>query len=314
RKEHPTLKVRLPDSIRALSHSELNSATLQSADVIVIGVSSPGVRWASDVLENHSARPATLALVTKGLVALENSINPPLTYADALDRSLTDPSGNLVGIGGPCIARELALRQPTHVVFASRDIRVARQLRSVMQTSYYRISTENEIVGVEACAALKNFLCIGVSAMITRYPMDQSNAKNPLAALFNQAVQELLILSRWISSASEGVSASTDTAFMLAGMADLHVTVGGGRNSRLGSYLGQGRQLKDLLNNELNGVTVEGVDTGRMLYAGFKHACQTKLLDPQSLPLSLAILNSIMHDTPFNFDFTHLPPGSDHET
>ncbi|MBX2881801.1 MAG: hypothetical protein KTR32_17775, partial [Granulosicoccus sp.] len=47
RKEHPTLKVRLPDSIRALSHSELNSATLQSADVIVIGVSSPGVRWAS---------------------------------------------------------------------------------------------------------------------------------------------------------------------------------------------------------------------------------------------------------------------------
>lgn len=307
KKEHPTLKVSLPDSIRLLTVGELESSVLTSADIIVFGVSSPGIEWACNILKQSAATPKLLALVTKGLVAPMTAGDVPLTYADALEPSMTKPAGCIVGIGGPCIARELALRFPTRVTFASSDIENARQLRSTFQTEYYRITTHHNIVGVEACAALKNFLCIGVSAMLTANALGESYAKNPLAALFNQAVLELHILSQWISHGSNYPQPEDTVAFDLAGMGDLHVTVGGGRNSRLGAYLGQGRDLDDLMLNELKGVTVEGVDTGRRLFEGFRTACNSGVLDINRLPLSDAILKSIIHNTPFKFDFENLP-------
>lgn len=308
---HPTLRVSLADNISALKLAEIDADALHAADVIIIGVSSPGIDWVLQLLERTNARPAILALVTKGLIENHESTKTPLTYADALNANLSNPSGQLVGIGGPCIARELALHQPTRVTFASRNTEHAKSLRTMLQTPYYRITTHSNIVAVEACAALKNFLAIGVSAMLTAYPLEDGYAKNPVAALFNQAVLELLILSRWIA-AKENVlggcdQSSSDVAFDLAGMGDLHVTVGGGRNSRLGTLLGKGRQLRDLLQTDLKGVTVEGVDTGKRLAPGFYAACHSGLLAMTDFPLTCAILDSILHDAVFEFNFESLP-------
>lgn len=342
---HPTLLARVPDSIEAIRLSQLDESALARADVIVLGVSSPGIDWVTGLLDKVGAAPRLLALVTKGLAEHPDSSAPPLTYADSLAAALPGIEGRLVGIGGPCIARELALRFPTRVTFASRDIQHAVQLRELLQTDYYRITTHTDVVAVEACAALKNFLCIGVSAMFSAHPLEDSYAKNPLAALYNQAVLELQILSRWISAASTagtagaastagtagtagtastsdvasassaagaaarspGAGAVRDVAFDLAGMGDLHVTVGGGRNSRLGRYLGQGRRIGELLETELAGVTVEGVDTGRRLLPGFQAGCAAGTLQRASLPLTAAILRCIEHDTEFEFDFADLP-------
>lgn len=304
---HPTLRVRIPDTIQTIKLAELDSELLASANVIVLGVSSPGVEWATQLISHCRASPDILALVTKGLVENTATRLPPLTYADSMKQSLPDIADRLVGIGGPCIARELALQFPTRVTFASRDISHASQLRDLLQTDYYRITTHQNIVAVEACAALKNFLCIGVSAMLGAYPQDDTHAKNPVAALFNQAVLELLILSRWISSSEPASSAEPDVAFDLAGMGDLHVTVGGGRNSRLGHYLGQGRRVNDLVRNDMAGITVEGVDTGRRLAPALSEACRSGTLDRQALPLTWAIINSIENDDLFAFDFGLLP-------
>ena len=308
---HPTLLARVPESIEAIRLSQLDESALARADVIVLGVSSPGIDWVTGLLDKVGAAPRLLALVTKGLAEHPDSSAPPLTYADSLVAALPGIEGRLVGIGGPCIARELALRFPTRVTFASRDIQHAVQLRELLQTDYYRITTHTDVVAVEACAALKNFLCIGVSAMFSAHPLDDSYAKNPLAALYNQAVLELQILSRWISAASTGGEAGAgavrDVAFDLAGMGDLHVTVGGGRNSRLGRYLGQGRRIGELLEAELAGVTVEGVDTGRRLLPGFQAGCAAGTLQRSLLPLTAAILRCIEQDTEFEFEFADLP-------
>jgi glycerol-3-phosphate dehydrogenase (NAD(P)+) len=308
-RHHPTLRVDVPDTIEALKLSELGAAHLRTADVIVIGVSSPGIDWVVELINDSAAAPELLALVTKGLVANPDDALPPLTYADYLQSAVPQVAGRIAGIAGPCIARELALGMPTRVTFASRDIEHARRLRTLLQTSRYRITTHADVVAVEACAALKNFLCIGVSAMISAYPLEDGHAKNPLAALYNQAVLELLILSRWISAASPAATGTTgsDVAFDLAGMGDLHVTVGGGRNSRLGTCLGAGRRLSDVIGNEMAGITVEGVDTGRRLAPGFSAACHSGALAADALPLTAAILHSIESDAAFDFDFTRLP-------
>jgi len=303
---HPMLDASLPDAIEPVRESALDDATLAAADVIVLGVSSPGIGWAVERLRRANARPDILTLVTKGLVANEDDGAPPLTYADALPTSLCATPNGLVGIGGPCIARELALGYPTRVTFASRHRPNAERLRELLQTDTYRIATSDDIVGVEACAALKNFLCIGVSAMLTAYRLDDGHAKNPLAALFNQAVIELAILARWIRDQPDEPEA-TPTAFDLAGMGDLHVTVGGGRNSRLGRHLGDGATLDAVLNGAMKGVTVEGVDTGRALSSALQAACAECTLASAELPLTFAILACLCDDRPFRMDFATLP-------
>ncbi len=314
---HPTLRVKIPERVDAITEASLTSKLLQAADIIVIAVSSPGVRWALSTLQNSGNLDSTLTLVTKGLVACQDD-SPPLTYADALLPELTGLSQNLVGIGGPCIARELALELPTQVVFASRLAQNAERLREVFQTPYYRVTCTQDIVGVEACAALKNFMCIGVSAMLSRYTVGEAYAKNPVSALFNQAVVEMAGLVAWLRTGSaeslkhkEFTDAAqrsrSDAVFDLAGMGDLHVTVGGGRNSRLGKELGKGNILSAVLADSMHGVTVEGVDTGQVLNGPFKVACANGELQVANFPLTHAILNCIERDEVFEFDFELLP-------
>ena len=332
RGHHPGLDAPLPDAIETLADGALDDGALRAADVVVIGVSSPGVGWARSRLERAGARPAALALVTKGLVA-SGGDDPPLTYADALPAALCSAPDGLVGIGGPCIARELALGFPTRVTFASRHRPSAEGLRNLLRTDAYRPAVGEDIVGVEACAALKNFLCIGISAMFSAHPLGDSHAKNPLAALFNQGVQELASLAAWLRDASDahrvaggvgggpgsgaggggtdGDARSPDAvppAFDLAGAGDLHVTVGGGRNSRLGRLLGEGATIREALDGPMRGVTAEGVDTGRALSRGFRAACASGALDAARLPLTRAILDCVDDpERPFAFDFRELP-------
>lgn len=308
---HSTLQLELPAGIVAVSSNAINDATLANADVIVFGVSSPGIEWALNVMQHHHAAPRIVALVTKGLVPAEQKNSAPRTYAQTLKKELTNPSGAIVGIGGPCIARELALGYPTRVSFASDKLSAAKQLRELLKTDYYHITTHSDFTGLEACAALKNFMSIGVSAMFTSYSLDDSYAKNPVAGLFNQAVHEIAMLSDWIKQSVNGADANTiskqNIAFDLAGLGDLHVTVGGGRNSRLGQYLGTGRLLEEILQSDMHQVTVEGVDTGKQLMPSFRAACKNGNLNLKDLPLTSAILDVIEHKQPFQFSFNSLP-------
>ncbi|MBB2842302.1 UNVERIFIED_ORG: glycerol-3-phosphate dehydrogenase [Rhizobium etli] len=152
-----------------------------------------------------------------------------VTYAETLPRRIERMSA-FIGIGGPCIAKELSNRFPTLSVYSGRDREATERAVELMRTPYYRLAITDDVTGVEACAALKNFFAIGVSAMQTRYPdptRPDGQSKNPTAGVFNQAMLEM-------ASLCERIGGHRATAFDLAGLGDLHVTVGGGRNSRLG--------------------------------------------------------------------------------
>ena len=97
-------------------------------------------------------------------------------------------------------------------------------------------------------------------------------------------------------------------AFDLAGMGDLHVTVGGGRNSRLGRYLGEGEDaVGDDGRTDGRGNRSKGVDTGRALAAGFGEVCAREALDTRQLPLTRAILGCVEDDRKFELDYAALP-------
>jgi len=293
---HPRLGAPLPSAIEPLDIDDLQTAHFESADLIILGISSAGMDWASERLGRHMRTPKPIALVTKGLV--QDGTKPPRTYVDILPKATP-----VIGIAGPCIAQELAERQPTVVVYAGNDDGACQRIARWMQTPYYRVTTSPDHVGIEACAALKNFFAIGVSAMRTCHPGSgrsvNSYAKNPSAAVFNQAVMEMARLAEWIGGRQE-------TAMGLAGVGDLQVTVGAGRNGRLGLCLGQGMRVTEALSGPLQGETVEGVDTGHSIASAFQAAVDEGALAATAFPLTRSLLGAISNDTPFAFDFESL--------
>jgi glycerol-3-phosphate dehydrogenase (NAD(P)+) len=293
---HPKLDHPLPGRVTPLAEDELTASHVEAADVIVVGVSSPGIPWAVEKLNTLMRRERPVAFVTKGL----DRVGPSLTTLAESLRPQLPKMKTFIGIGGPCIARELANRNPTASVYASADGQsAAKAFAALMATDYYRLSTSDDVTGVEACAALKNFYAIGVAAMQTRYPdaaRPDGQSKNPTAAAFTQAALEMARLC-------ERFGGRRDTAFDLAGIGDLHVTVGGGRNSRLGHGLGLGRTVSGMMAGELAGETVEGIDTARMLSAWLEPAPGLAALERARFPLALAIIDAVLRDEPFVFDF-----------
>ncbi len=304
RAAHPRLGAPLPPAVEPLDIDELQAEHFDSADLIILGISSAGMEWAAERLRRHMRSPKPIALVTKGLVP--NGAEPPGTYVETLPNALREgglPAMPIIGIAGPCVAQELGQRQPTAVIYASGDDAPAETAARWMRTPYYRISKSTDQVGVEACAALKNLFAIGVSAMRAGHPGSGRSADtfamNPTAAIFSQAVIEMAQLAEWLGGRRE-------TAMGLAGVGDLHVTVGGGRNGKLGACLGRGMRLSDALAGPLKGETVEGVDTGRSIAGAFQAAVGNGTLAAAAFPLASSLIGAITNDTPFAFDFESL--------
>jgi len=300
-RSHPKIGITMPAPVLSIRNGDLTKDHFQDGDILLIGVSSAGIPWALERICELAISPALVMMVTKGLgTSLGGDVQtlPPLIETRLKKAGMG--STPLVGIGGPCIAKELAERQPTAGVFASRDRRHAELAKALFARAYYKISISNDFLGVEACAALKNFMAIAIAYTWTKYPAktateDKPYDMNPAAAWFQQAVNEISILCRFLGGEPE-------TAFGLSGLGDLFVTVNAGRNSRMGRALGQGLTLEQALAGPLSGETVEGVDTGRKLCKSVFAAIDDGRLGKSQLPLTIGLLEMLSDDKPLNFD------------
>ncbi|NJD18281.1 MAG: glycerol-3-phosphate dehydrogenase, partial [Gemmatimonadetes bacterium] len=59
-------------------------------------------------------------------------------------------------LSGPSFAAEVAREAPTAVVVASRSVEAARHVQGILQTGYFRVYTNPDVMGVELAGALKN--------------------------------------------------------------------------------------------------------------------------------------------------------------
>jgi len=295
-KPHPKLDRPLVGEVTYRRQDELTAEDLGEADIVLLGVSSAGIPWILDYLLGFGVPIGRLMMITKGLDVTEDG--DVRTLPPRLVETLS-PLGppTVIGVGGPCIARELANRAPTAVVFGGERA-AANFCKKAFETDYYHIRPSADLIGVEVNAPLKNFMAIGVAATWSRFPdpiKDNVRQMNPTAAVFEQAVHELALLTQWLGG-------NPMTALRLAGAGDLFVTVNAGRNSRLGLRLGAGDSVNEALAGPLKGETVEGVDTGRALGPALYKAWQKDPVLAVEMPLTRALLNAILHEQPFSFD------------
>jgi len=216
----------------------LADAPLEEADLVVVAVPS---RAFGDVVHGLPGTAPVLSL-TKGL--------DPATEA-RLSTLVRDRP--VAVLSGPNMAEEIAEGLPTAAVIASEDASLAEELQDAINSLVFRVYVNDDVVGVELCAAAKNVIGLAAGGVDGLGLGD--NAK---AALITRGLAEMARLG-------EACGARPETFSGLAGMGDLFVTCWSrhGRNRHAGELIAQGATAEEAA--ERIGQVVEGLTTAPVL-------------------------------------------------
>lgn len=239
----------LHESIRV--SSDLKKA-LDGADLVVSAVPVQVNREVWKKVRGKIPPPAAAGIVSVGKgIENETLLRPSQVIAEAL---ADDPDARPRPIGvlsGPTIAAELARGLPATMIAASDAPGFAQVLQRTFATSYLRIYTNDDMIGVELAGAMKNVIAIAAGVL------DGLQAGyNAKSALLSRGLAEITRLG-------VAMGASTDTFFGLAGVGDLATSCFSpeGRNRSCGEALGRGQTLAEHLKK--SPYVVEGVATAR---------------------------------------------------
>jgi len=154
-------------------------------------------------------------------------------------------------LSGPNLAAEIAARQPTATVVASADAGTAERVAAACASAYFRPYTNDDVVGVELCGAVKNVIALAVGISQGR-----GLGYNTMATVITRGLVEITRLGL-------ALGAKAETFPGLAGMGDLMATCASpdSRNHRLGLAVGRGLPLDEAV--AATGGTAEGVKSSR---------------------------------------------------
>lgn len=292
---HPRLRVQLPTSVQPYTYDRLAEA-MTDAELVVLGVNSLGIHWAAEQLSHALPPNVPLLFLTKGLDGENNALQIlPHALRNGLPQSL-QTTVQVAAIGGPSIAGELAVRRHTCVVVTSADAALANQLAALLRTPYYHVWPNSDLIGVEVCVAMKNVyaLAVGlVGGLLEKEGIASNDAAmhNTAAALFAQGLHETSYLVDYLGGRRESL-------LMLPGAGDLYVTCQGGRNSRMGRWLGLGTSYSQAKAQYMPNDTIEGAELALAIGPTIERLCAAGTLDPHKLPLLQTMIQIICHDAP----------------
>lgn len=155
---------------------------------------------------------------------------------------------------GPSHAEEVGLNMPTAITVACEDENTKILIQNLFMSTYFRVYTNDDVIGAELGGALKNIIALG--AGISDGIGYGDNAK---AALMNRGIVEIARL---------GVALGADihTFSGLSGIGDLIVTCTSkhSRNRNAGYLIGQGYKKDEVIKKI--GMVVEGISTTYATY------------------------------------------------
>ena len=294
---HPGLNINIPEGINLIKFDNFDSISNSNIDLIVLGISSKGIEWVAEQLSRvyKDKKLPNLLMLTKGLSIHNNNYE---LLVDKLERLLSEKGVkeiSISAIGGPCLATGLANKVHSSVIVANKDMIVAKKIANMLNTNYYHTSYSDDLNGVEVSAAIKNIFSMAVGAakgMCSNNISEEIREKNYLntaSALIKQSIQEMEIFVEHLKGKKETVKG-------LAGLGDLYVSSGGGRNSKMGSYIGAGMIFSEAKKLKMEKVTVEGADLA--IEIGEK---VNQDFDKKKLPLMLGMINAIINNKIFIF-------------
>jgi glycerol-3-phosphate dehydrogenase (NAD(P)+) len=251
-----TLASRDPDQVRAIVETGRNPRYLTGTDLR--GVSATTI----DAAPIGGSELVALALPSRALADVAATLPgdaPVLILTKGLDpatgkRLSTRVTGRPVAVlSGPNMAEEIAEGLPSATVIASEDRELAERLQEAINSLVFRVYVNEDLVGVELCAAAKNVIAMAAGGVDGLGLGD--NAK---ASLITRGLAEMARLG-------EASGAQPETFAGLAGMGDLIVTCysGYGRNRKAGELIARGATAEEAASQI--GQVVEGLTTAPVL-------------------------------------------------
>ena len=260
REPHPRLGLYVPEDVRLCPPGNLDEA-LDGAEIVVLAVSSHGVRPVMQEIAPYLSRAQAVVILSKGLE--HEGVGAPVQRFSQVAAEYT--SVPVVAVGGPGIAREVAFGMPTVAVFGSVSREALQLTMQVFSTPDYLVETTPDIVGVELAAALKNAFAMSFGMIDGLEKGTGLQHANLRAAVFPRALAELCDLVAAFGGRAE-------TVYGQAGLGDLQVTAAAGRNRLLGERIGAGSAPAEAVRDlRAAGITTEGfavTDLGYQLARG----------------------------------------------
>jgi glycerol-3-phosphate dehydrogenase (NAD(P)+) len=237
--------VRLPDSVAVTS--KLDEALV--APDLIVAVPAIGVRAFRDRLAPQLRAEHRILSATKGL-AQEDGCRMSQLWSEAVGAQ------RVAVLSGPNISRELAAGLPAPTVVASTEPETARHFQKLVGTRMFRAYTNDDVVGVELCGALKNIVAMGAGAID-----GMGYGDNAKAGFMTRGLAEIVRFAF-----SQG--ANPLTALGIAGFGDLIATCmsAHSRNRLVGELLAKGMSLTQV-RERLGGQVAEGIGTTEATHA-----------------------------------------------
>ena len=127
-------------------------------------------------------------------------------------------------------------------------------------------------------------MVIGAASGLNKTKPKDNLYLNTSAALVKQSVYEMEIFAEFLKGKKETVKG-------LAGLGDLYVSAAGGRNSKMGAFIGEGMAFSKAKKEKMSNITVEGAELifeiGKKVKEDF---------DIKKLPLMVAMIDSVLQD------------------
>lgn len=233
----------IPEGVKAFDNID---DAIKDSDYIVLAVPSHVVRSMCRKLKGKIDNTVPIISIAKGI---EEDSDKRLSVV--IEEELDNP---VVILSGPSHAEEVAMKLPTTLVSSSRNMKYAKEVQDLFTTPYFRIYTNDDIIGVEIGGAVKNIIALAAGVID-----GIGYGDNTKAALLTRGMKE-------ISRIGTALGGRIETFYGLTGMGDLIVTCTSmhSRNRRAGLLIGKGMSLDETL-KEI-GMVVEGVKACRAFY------------------------------------------------
>ncbi len=248
---------------------------VSNKDLVVIVIPSHVMRDTAIKISDVISPNTVVVSASKGI---EN--NTYLTMTGVIRESIQGISeDNIAALSGPSFAGEVARNVPTAVTAASKNHEIAAFIQNIFATPFFRVYTNDDVIGVELGGAVKNVIAIA-AGIIDGLGL----GLNTRAALITRGLTEIRRLGL-------ALGAKPRTFTGLAGVGDLLLTCTGNlsRNHTVGKKIGEGMKLKEIL-SEMR-MVAEGVKTAESVYN------LSRKLDVE-MPISREIYRILYEDVP----------------
>ena len=240
-RRHPNLPgMEIPEGIRFTKNIE---EVCRDKEILLFAVPSPFVRATARKAAPYVKDGQIIVDVAKGIEA-----DTLFTMTQIIADELKNESVKLVALSGPTHAEEVAKDLPTTIVSACEDLTVAERVQQVFGNTCMRVYTNDDVLGVELCGAMKNIM-----ALASGVALGLGYGDNTKAALITRGMAEITRLGL-------AMGCKPQTFAGLAGIGDLIVTATSvhSRNNRCGMLLGQGVPPQEAVKQV--GMVVEGIN------------------------------------------------------